>query len=172
MWDNSFREAIKSGSAEQIVAFLQAYSESAPTDSAMSREIVELLRTTPDPRIRNAAAIALADTDRKRAAEVILKLLEREEVRRNAGSLLFALEETGKKLPVSLVVAILRDGSFEAREECLMALEEGRVSAKRSEIRKTADELRKLHQSYGSSYFEFAAHLVNRLDIGDREMEH
>lgn len=101
-------------------------------------EIEELVGRTESHRLRNAAALALADLKAAGAAERLAALLERPDVAPQSGTLLFALDELGGWLPLQSFVAVLRYGSFEGRSEALQFLDAGRVSASDPDARRTA----------------------------------
>ncbi len=122
--------ALRTGDEGRVVEALRHSSrDAAERDrSSLTREIIALLRTTPSRRVRNAAALALADLGDPHAAEGIVDVLRRPEIADSSGTLLFALNELGASLPLSLLVHLVEHGSFEGRAEALIAMEEGRVT--------------------------------------------
>ncbi len=105
-------------------------------------EVLRVLETTPSFRLRNAAALALADLGATSAGERIGALLGRPDVAPQSGTLLFALDELGARLPSESLLNLLRHGSYEGRGEALGLLDAGRVAwADPSERRRALDDL-------------------------------
>lgn len=96
--------------------------------SAVVEEALTLLRTTPSSRVRNAAALVLTDLNADSAGENIIEVLRRPDVAGSSGTLLFALNEIGASIPLSLLVSLVEHGSFEGRAEALIFMEEGRIT--------------------------------------------
>ena len=86
-----------------------------------------VLMATPSSRIRNAAALALADMGAKDAGSSIVEVLRRPEVATASGTLLYALSELDASIPLSVLVGLIENGSYESRAEALSFLEEGRI---------------------------------------------
>lgn len=94
--------ALRTGDEGRIVDALR-HSSRGPTEhdrSSLTRETVTLLQTTASRRVRNAAALALADLGDPHAAESIVDVLHRPEIAEASGTLLFALNEFGASLPL------------------------------------------------------------------------
>ncbi|MDP4024702.1 hypothetical protein Q8W71_18910 [Methylobacterium sp. NEAU 140] len=121
---------------EGVIALLRDRHGRTPPMEA--REIERILDTTTSFRLRNAAALALADLGAAGAAARIGQVLERPEVAPQSGTLLFALDELGASLPLDSFVNILRRGSFEGRAEALHFLDAGRISESGPEARARA----------------------------------
>ncbi len=91
----------------------------------VARDAEALLRATTSNRVRNAAAIALADMRVPDAASSIIDVLRRPDLAAWAGTLLFALAE----LDALVRLDVIERGAFESRAEVIIAVDEGRVTA-------------------------------------------
>ena len=112
-----------------IVERLRAL-EGFGTDRSDIRDYaLELLRTTQSAAIRNAAALALSDLRAVDAVKDIAGVILKPGVSNSAGTLLYAIEELGGDLPLSVFVHVLVDGSYEARQQALDLLVAGHVAA-------------------------------------------
>jgi hypothetical protein len=92
-------------------------------------EVMRILERTSSPRVRNAAALALADMRAEGARDSLIEALRRVETRGYRGTILYALDELGANLPLSVVIDIIVDDPYEAREEALGFLASGRVDS-------------------------------------------
>src|SRR5712691_8592419 len=92
------------------------------------RRIIEIAEATASPRIRNAAALAMADLRVQGADQTLIRLLERGETKNSRGTLLYALEEMGAKVPLPLIVRILIEENYEGREQALDLLGKKQVT--------------------------------------------
>lgn len=110
----------------RIVAELRLRGDGRPAcwDPPAIREI---LCRTGSPRIRNAAAMALSDLRDPEGAVRIAEILGRPETAGSAGTLVHALNAMGADLPFPALENVVRHGSWEAREEALDLLWQGRV---------------------------------------------
>ena len=88
-------------------------------DDAERQMILRLAETTSSPRVRNTAAIAMADLGIDGAAQLLVRLLARDDTKGHRGTLLYALEELGEEIPLPVLVSVLLDGNYESREEAL-----------------------------------------------------
>jgi hypothetical protein len=88
-------------------------------NDAERQMILRLAETTSSPRIRNAAAIAMADLRIEGARQLLVRLLARDDTKGHRGTLLYALEELGDKIPLPLLVTLLLEGNYETREQAL-----------------------------------------------------
>ena len=90
--------------------------------------IADLLRETHSQRVRNEAALTLADLRDPRGAEALVEVLRRPEVPKVAGTLIHAFDEMGAALPMDVLTSIVMHGSYEARAMAISMLEDGRIS--------------------------------------------
>ncbi len=65
----------------------------------------------------------------KAACGSIVDMLRRPEIARQAGTLLYALGELGASIPLGLAVDLIEAGSYEARAETILFLQDGRIDA-------------------------------------------
>ena len=86
-------------------------------EAGQAHTVEQILRQARSPRVRNAAAIALADMRAPNAANVLVELLSKPETQNSRGTLLYALEEVRGKAPLKLLIDIILSGTYEAREE-------------------------------------------------------
>lgn len=110
-------------------------------DAAVRRKLARLARETRSAQVRNAAVLVLADIGHADAGQVVLSLLRAPHTAGTRRTLLFALQELGVSLPLGDLVALLQDECFETREDCLLALAEGRYEASPAERLKVVQEL-------------------------------
>lgn len=90
-------------------------------------KIADLLLVSRSPKVRNAAALALADMACPCAEATINAVLAREDVALTAGTLLYALDELKARVTLPSVLNIVRSGSYEARAELMILLDKGRL---------------------------------------------
>jgi hypothetical protein len=111
--------AIASGDEDRILDALDAIGRSGASAAECAR-IMELARETRSSRLRNAAAIALADLGVDRADELLIDLIKRKQTRGANGTLLYALREMNAYVPLSVLIDIItEDPTYEALEGAL-----------------------------------------------------
>jgi HEAT repeat protein len=88
---------------------------------------MQILEQAVSWRVRNAAALALADLRAGNAKDALIDLLKRQDTKGSRGTLLYALGELGADLPLPVLADIIADESYEAREEALTFLASGRI---------------------------------------------
>lgn len=125
-----------------ILAALRNYPKNATQrgKSNFKRMAVNLLKTTPSERIRNAAALALININSPKAKDIIIDVLHRPEVIKSSGTLLFALSELGASIPLNMFVDVIERGSLEARAEVLGLMDEGKVEPPSDDELRTAKQ--------------------------------
>ena len=77
--------------------------------------------------IRNSAALALSDLGARDAVAAIAEVIERPGIAGSAGTLLYAIEELGGTIPLRLLLHVLSNGSYEARQQALDLLSADQV---------------------------------------------
>jgi hypothetical protein len=118
---HSLEAAERSGDEARLAEELRkAKPDETPT-------VIGILERARSPRVRNAAALALADMRATDARGSLIDTLRRAETRGHRGTILYALDELGANLPLSLLADIIAGDSYEAREEALGFLASGRV---------------------------------------------
>jgi HEAT repeat protein len=108
-------------------------SRRTPRQSRTARAM-QILERTVSARVRNAAALALADLRARSAKDALIDLLKRQETKGSRGTLLYALGELGADLPLPVLADIIADDSYEAREEALTFLASGRIEGSAEEV--------------------------------------
>jgi hypothetical protein len=118
---HSLETAERSGDEALLVEELRkAKPDVAPT-------VIRILERARSPGVRNTAALALADMRAAGARDSLIEALRKEETRGHRGTILYALDELGADLPLSLLVDLIVEDPYEAREEALGFLAAGRV---------------------------------------------
>ncbi|WP_342151882.1 hypothetical protein [Methylorubrum sp. SB2] len=120
-----------------------------PDDPVAADLAADILLRAASPKLRNAAALALADLDARGKVADIVSVLRRPGIGRSAGTLLFALGELEGTLPILVAARLIAEGSFEARAETLTLLEDCRIDASEGEA--AAEEARRLLADLASS---------------------
>src|SRR5437764_722620 len=96
--------AYHSGNEDRLVEELRK----APGDKSRRQRrtliLFKILKETKSPRVRNAAALALADMKMKNAKPQLVEILWRKDTKGNRGTLLYALEELNVDVPLSLLI--------------------------------------------------------------------
>jgi hypothetical protein len=131
--------------------------------------IIEIAEATASPRIRNAAALAMADLRVQGAEQALIRLLGRGETKNSRGTLLYALEEMGAEVPLSLMVRILIEENYEGREQALDLLGKGQVAFTTAEFDAAAASLVALAESdddYGATVGRTALNWLSELARG------
>lgn len=119
-------DAARSGDEDALLAVLDGLKDRAPAPDVLG-DVAEILRSTRSRRVRNTAALALADGGLAEMSEPIVATLRDERVAGEAGTLLFALDELGGVLPLDAAPHIIARGSYEARAEMLTFFGLGRI---------------------------------------------
>ena len=127
-----------------VLDALDGLSRGDRTDD-LENALLRVLATTADPRMRNAAAVALADLGSEIAPSVIRGLLVSPPTEGCRGTLLYALREMGGRLPLGLIVSSLARNVGEAQEELLGFLEGGLVEPASEAERAGAVDFMKRH---------------------------
>lgn len=130
-------EAMRGGDEDALVAALDGLRDRVPAPNVL-KDVAEILQSTQSRRVRNTAALALADNGRAEMSEPIVATLRDERVAGEAGTRLFALGELGGILPLDVAVRLIAKGSFEARAETLTVFELGRVDRSDAETCRSA----------------------------------
>jgi hypothetical protein len=94
---------------------------------ARAARAVQILEQTGSARVRNAAALALADMRADAGKDALIDLLKRHDTKGSRGTLLYALQELGADLPLPVLADIITEESYEATEEALNFLAKGLV---------------------------------------------
>ena len=107
----------------RLVEELRGLKSQRSPRQARIAEAARILVQTHSPRVRNAAALALVDLRAHRASDPLLSLLTRSDTKGSRGTLLYALEQLRAHVPLPILVNIIAEESYEAREEALSLLD-------------------------------------------------
>ncbi|HRI51091.1 MAG TPA: HEAT repeat domain-containing protein [Pseudomonadota bacterium] len=113
----------KLGSSDADVAAEAARGLAARNEASAAPRLLELLRTTDNPRIRNAAALALSDLRQPQAFQVLVDLLRDERTEKNRGTLLYALGTYDCSSILPLLVDLVIAGNFEVSLQALSLIQ-------------------------------------------------
>jgi HEAT repeat protein len=137
-WSDTLEEAFASGNEDRLINALKINHDSEEVPS-----LVKILRNTRSPRVRNAAAIALADMHPPNAAKILIEVIAKPETKNSRGTLLYALEEVRGKAPLNLLVSILLSDPYEARQEALRFITSGNIrTPTRRELSESLSQLK------------------------------
>ena len=92
-------------------------------DASAIPRLLELLRTTDNPVIRNAVALALSDLNEPQAFQVLVGLLRDERTKKSRGTLLYALGAYDCSGILPLLVGLVIDGNFEVSREAMSLIQ-------------------------------------------------
>lgn len=152
------RRAVRPSSDAHLVGLIDTLARGSPTFSKDAQFVQDVLRSTVSPKVRAAAAMALVDNGVVEAVGALSEVLARPGIAANSGTLLFALNELGGSLALSVAVSIVESGSFEGRGEALTFLEEGRTTAASDGERRDAlSALERLAAAQGGDCADAAA---------------
>jgi DNA-binding protein HU-beta len=132
-WSDTLEAAAASGDEDRLVGALRIVKSQGSDEVD---DVVRILRKTHSPRVRNAAAIALADMHPPNAANVLIEVLSKPETKNSRGTLLYALEEVSGKAPLNLLADIILFDTYEARQEALRFIASGNIKATQPELSK------------------------------------
>jgi hypothetical protein len=118
--------AFDSENENLLVEELRKVSSQRSRREARIALVTRILEQTGSPRVRNAAALALADMRARGATNKLIDVLKRDDTKVYRGTLLYALEQLDATLPISLLVDIVMEDSYEAREEALYFIASGK----------------------------------------------
>lgn len=119
--------ALFSGDENKIVNELRQIRSKKSSRLARVRQALDVLQRAKSPRVRNAAAIALADMKGIEATDVLVDMLRRQEIKNSRGTLLYALDQLGADIPVDVLIELILHDSYEARQEAVNLIEKGRA---------------------------------------------
>jgi hypothetical protein len=128
--------------------------------------ILDILKTTHSSRLRNAAAIAVADLDSSDAKKTLIHLLVRKDTKKSRGTLLYALDEAGVSIPIDILIQVITTSRFEAREEAIRFLQRRKVVWKPERLEDSMEQLQRMTASRNierSQVAKKALHLASAL---------
>lgn len=116
---STLEAAFDSGDEDRLVEELRLIASRKSRRQPRIALAMQLLERTGSPRVRNAAALALADMRAPGAKDVLIEVLRRPETRGCRGTLLYAAGQLAAALPIGLLADLIAEDSYEAREEAL-----------------------------------------------------
>jgi hypothetical protein len=135
------------GNESRLVEELRGLKgQRSPRQSRVAKAM-QILEQTHSSRVRNAAALALADLRAHSAKYALINLLTRPDTAGSRGTLLYALEQLGADVPLAILADIIADESYEAREEALGLIVRGRIESSTEEFARTRAKLEAAHDS-------------------------
>lgn len=126
---------------DRLVAGLRSLKAQRSPRASRVTEAVRLLAETKSARVRNAAALTLADLRAHTAEGMLIEVLARPETKGTGGTLLYALARLRAQVPLPLLAQIVAEESYEAREEALALLAGKRIEASPDELRQAETAL-------------------------------
>jgi hypothetical protein len=129
------------GNEDKLVEALRHVESEKSRRQDRASQVLRILKETDSPRVRNAAAIALADMKVTTAKDELIKSLSRDDTKSSRGSLLYALEEMNAEIPPTVLADIIASDGYEAREEALRILERQKYDT--AEIRRSRQKLKR-----------------------------
>jgi hypothetical protein len=111
--------ALRSGNEDRTVEELRKIKSKISPKGMRIRKVMDILQKSSSPRVRNAAAIALADMRAVSAKDTLIDLLRRDETQGSRGTLSYALDEIGTKIPIAVLVDVILGDSYEAQQEAV-----------------------------------------------------
>jgi DNA-binding protein HU-beta len=132
--------AFRSGDEDRLVEELRKVKSETSPHRERAEKVVGILKQTDSAHVRNAAALALADMNASQEASVLVQLLRDPKTRQSRGTLLYALQEMGKKVPLQILIGVILDSSYEAQQEALNLLVGG--DYKQTELNEVKRKLR------------------------------
>ena len=117
----------EAGREDQVLDLLQGIRDVDAPHAVRVAAVKAYLKDAQSSLIRGYAALALVDLEGPKAAADILDVLRRPGAAEQSGTLLFALSEIEASLPLEIAAATADRGSYEAQNEVLAAVEEGRI---------------------------------------------
>lgn len=119
--------AFLNGNEDRIIEELRKISSLRTSRRARASIITRVLENTESPRVRNAAALALADMRMRSAKEKLIDVLRKPGTRGSRGTILYALEELDVNVPLSLLIDLILNDSYEACQEALDFIASGKI---------------------------------------------
>jgi HEAT repeat protein len=95
---------------------------------------MRILEQTKSHRVRNAAALALADMRAPGAKDALIRLPKRPDTIRARGTLIYALDELGADVPLPVLADIILNETYEAREEAVGLVAQDRIACSDREL--------------------------------------
>jgi len=128
------RAALPAADDDHLIEELRHLKSRRSPRQARCVRATQILEETSSSRVRNAAALALAELRALGAKDALIALLRRPDTGGARGTLLYALAELRAEVPLPILAEIIVDESYEAREEALDFIRSGRFACSASEF--------------------------------------
>lgn len=138
---NRLGTAKSAGDEARLVEQLRGLKSQRSPRQARVAKALQMLEQTNSSRVRNAAALALADLRALSAKDALVNLLIRPETTGARGTLLYALEQLKAHVPLPILAEIILDESYEAREEALGLIAQDRIECSAEEFERARARL-------------------------------
>jgi HEAT repeat protein len=130
----ALREFRTSNTVVGVVARILGWLKGDTSLNEIVNFLKSVLSDTKSPRVRNAAALALADLHIPSTRTIILEVLKRPDTKGARGTLLYALDEMQAKVPLLVLIGLILEDDYEAREEALGLLLKNRAEFSGNEL--------------------------------------
>jgi hypothetical protein len=165
----NFRETLLPDADEsRLIAELRNLKSQRSPRESRAEKAKQILEQTNSRRVRNAAALALADLRARNAKDVLIKLLTRADTRGSRGTLLYALQQIGADVPLPILADIIIEEAYEAREEALALLARGRSECSAEEFAYARSTLEGGHAGADAERSEAIQRALDYLRIAGR----
>lgn len=135
-------QSLLTGDESVILAALKAAKKSSR--QKYLSQILLILTNTESSRVRNAAAIALADLHSEKIKDALINLLMRADTKNSRGTLLYVLDEIGASLPIDIATELISTSRYEAREEALGFLKSRRIDWNPEQLQRSMRKLKRM----------------------------
>jgi hypothetical protein len=139
---DGLKQSLLTGDEGVILAALKTAKKSARRKYL--NEILLILSNTHSARVRNVAAIAVADFRSENIKEALLDLLLRNDTRKSRGTLLYVLDEIGASIPIDILTRIIATSRYEAREEALAFLKSQKIDWNPQQLQRSIRKLERM----------------------------
>jgi|SRR5271169_3271574 len=131
---NALQSAPLSRDEGRLIEELKKLKSQRSPRRSRTAKALQILEQTNSSRVRNAAALALADLRDHSAKDALINLLTRPDTKGSRGTLLYALEQLGAEAPLPVLADIIANESYEAREEALAVIARDRSECSLEEM--------------------------------------
>lgn len=159
--------AFQSGDEDRLIRELRKVKSQKTRRALRASNVVRILRNAKSPRVRNAAAIALADMHAQNAKHVLIEMLANPVTKGSRGTLLYALRELRAVVPPKVLIEAVINDSYEASAEALGLLADQKLEWSSAELDQVKSKLRAALETAGRQRSNFASRALAYLS--DRE---
>jgi HEAT repeat protein len=133
--------ALSAGDEGRLIAELRSLKSQRSRRGSRAAKAMQIIENTNSSRVRNAAALALADLRAANAKDVLIDLLTRSNTIGSRGTLLYALEQLGANVPLPVLADVISSESYEAREEAVAFIVSNRFECSADEFARSKAKL-------------------------------